>query len=108
MKDIFKVKNGALNSLIEKAVEMESKDAAKLETGIEGDHPVTIYCGGKFEDWKSIYLAYHYYRAGAFACDGTSEGGRYWQVFFGIEDAYGNKDKIPNDTDDRIPDRKTA
>lgn len=71
----------ALKAKVRAAVALSSHDAAKLPaTGLAGDTPVTVKCYNKEERWNSRYLAYHYYLAGALACDGSSEGDRYWSI----------------------------
>ena len=92
----------ALAAKVRAAVALAAKDAARLPaTGLEGDSSVTIRCGGTEETWNSRYLAFHYYYAGAMACDGSSEGDRYWQVCGGLL----NGEDIPHDD---IPIRKSA
>lgn len=92
----------ALAAKVRAAVAMTSTDAARLPaTGLYGDTSVTIRCGGKEERWNSRYLAFHYYYAGAMACDGSSEGDRYWQVCGGLLMG----EEIPHDD---IPIRKVA
>lgn len=92
----------ALAAKVRAAVAMTSTDAARLPaTGLDGDTSVTIRCGGKEERWNSRYLAFHYYYAGAMACEGSSEGDRYWQVCGGLLMG----EEIPHDD---IPIRKSA
>lgn len=92
----------ALTANVRAAVAMTSTDAARLPaTGLDGDTSVTIRCGGKEERWNSRYLAFHYYYAAAMACEGSSEGDRYWQVCGGLLMG----EEIPHDD---IPIRKVA
>lgn len=83
-----------LAAKVRAAIAMTSADAAKLpSTGLDGDTSVKIRCGGKEQTWNSRYLAFHYYHAGAVACDGSSEGSRYWQVCIGLLEG----EEIPHD-----------
>lgn len=82
----FHATNRDAAAMVEKAITLPSRDAAKLPSpGIRGDSPCVVECYRKRENWNSRYLAYHYFLTGAMACDGSSEGDRYWAIVDGLQ-----------------------
>ena len=85
----------ALKAMVRAAVDLPSRDAAKLpSTGLDGDTPVTVKCYREEERWNSRYLAYHFYLEGAMCCDG-SEADRYWNIASRLK--FNNPDWVSDD-----------
>lgn len=84
MSKLFTKTNKKLETLKEMAINSSCHTAAKMKTGLKGDSPVTIHCYGEAEFWESRYLAYHFFMAGAMACDGC-ESDRYWRIVSDLE-----------------------
>ena len=76
---LFEMTNRKLTALINRAAKKSSREAAKMETGLAEDTPVTVHCYGQAEYWKSRYLAFHFYFIGAQSCEGA-ESERYWTI----------------------------
>ena len=80
MKSMFETSTLELQRLIDNAVSKSSEEAAKMPTTkVSGDRPIKVKCYGTVKEWKSMYLAYHFYLAGATMCEG-SESDRYWLI----------------------------
>lgn len=81
--------SGMAAEAVEHAIGLTAAQAARIASPLRGgardeDEPITVCVGGTEERWTSRYLCYHYYSAAGIACAGSSEGGRYSEVAYGV------------------------